>query len=251
MSCVNGCPAAMSSPCRLSNALAIGLALVALPVRSGEVLWVDWISGSESVSGFTAVGTINTVNGVVTVTYLNPRGVSFLQDGVTERTTNYFSYEGSSPYQSAGLDGVDNDPPAAEMVAQIYSDTQVLTFSEPIEDLYFAFVSLNGNTYSFDHDFSILSNAGSNFDGQGTDGAGHWGQGPVERVEDSGGLFSLRAVQGEPHGTILFKGRLDQLVWSISRDENWHGFTVGIRGAPKPISEGTLPKPERWWRHHG
>ena len=101
-----------------------------------------------------------------------------------------------------------------------------LTFSAPVDNLFFAVVSLNGNGYSFNEDFEIVSS-----------GCGYWGCGSFSK-EIVGSEYRLIG-SGEPHGVIRFNRAVDSITWSSLTNENWNGFTVGTYGAapvPEPSS---------------
>src|SRR5450631_866523 len=107
----------------------------------GSVYWVDWMQQTGTgATGQIVVGA-NTIN----VTYTGE--IQFIQtNGVG---TNYWNP--SSPYISAT---VPNAPPDPDIIALSQQSTKTLTFDQPIDGLVFAVVSLNGNGYSFNRDFS-------------------------------------------------------------------------------------------------
>lgn len=197
-------------PVALAMASLLGSAQ-ALPVN-----WADWTSGVEGASG-SAVGTFNTVSGSVDISYAGE--VAFLQTG---GGTNYFSP--SSPYISAL---VDNAPTPSEMIGLSLASSKTLNFSKPVDNLFFAVVSLNGNGYKFDSDFEIVST-----------GCGYWGCGGLAKVDLGGGQFQLNG-SGEPHGVIRFTGAVSSITWTSLTNEYWNGFTVGTYGIapPPPIPE--------------
>ncbi len=98
-----------------------------------------------------------------------------------------------------------------------------MTFSQAVDNLYFAVVSLNGNGYSFNEDFEIVSF-----------GPGFWGNGTLTK-QLVGSEFRLIG-SGEPHGVIRFNRAVSSITWSSLTNENWNGFTVGTYGlAPPPV----------------
>ena len=233
---------------------AASVLLLSGPASALTVNWIDWETGSTDDGTFTATGTITSGSETIDVTYTNVQGISFFQDGVSGNTTDYFSARGpNSPYESAGSQGVDNRPPGAEMIALRFAGEQTLTFSQTVENLYYSFVSMNGNGYEFSQDFEILSYTRADVDGEGTDSDGFWGGGLVERV-DNGGTYSLNAISGngtEPHGTILFTDTFDELTWISSSNENWNGFTIGVQGTDAQVPDGpptdVIPLPAGIW----
>lgn len=75
------------------------------------------------------------------------------------------------------------------MVGQRSATTRSLSFSAPVDNLFFAVVSLNGNGYKFDQDFEIVSQ-----------GCGYWGCGTRAKSSPGIGQFDLDGASGEPHG---------------------------------------------------
>lgn len=192
--------------------LALGIALCATPGRSAPVAWTDWTSGAAG----SAMGQIVTPDGTVMVEHTGQ--IAFIQTGTG---TNFYSP--ATPYVSAL---VDNPPPAAELIALSQVGTRTLTFSAPVEDLFFAIVSLNSNALRFDHDFEIVST-----------GCGYWGCGGLSRTDLGNGQFRAASTGGEPHGVIRFVGAVSSLTFSNEVNENWHGFTVGTYGiVPEPAT---------------
>lgn len=220
-----------------------------------SVNWIDWESGETAQDGiFTATGTITSGAETINVTYTNPQGVGFIQTG---SGTDYFISKGpNSPFESTGTSGVDNRSPGAEMIALQFAGSQTLTFSQTVENLYYSFVSMNGNGYAFSQDFDVLSYTRANVDGEGVDNDGFWGGGLVEKVDNLDGTFSLNAIAGngtEPHGTILFKDTFDVLTWTSLTNEFWNGFTIGVQGTDAQVPDpgdpptNVIPLPAGLW----
>ncbi|MBZ8142521.1 PEP-CTERM sorting domain-containing protein [Rubrivivax gelatinosus] len=202
------------------TALAAAIAaLSCAPAWADPVNWADWSGGVVGIDG-SASGSFVTAGGeLVDIRY---RGeIAFLQDGVNANVTDYFVQGNPPPYTSAL---VDNRPPAAEMIALSTATTKTLSFSRPVDNLFFAVVSLNGNGYQFDHDFEVVST-----------GCGYWGCGGLEKVDLGNGSFQANSTGGEPHGVIRFTGAVSSITWTSLTDEYWNGFTVGTYGlAPVP-----------------
>ncbi|MDN3919098.1 PEP-CTERM sorting domain-containing protein [Roseateles violae] len=199
-------------PQQLSIALLAGTALgsaQALPVN-----WADWTSGTAGVNG-SAAGHFATSAGQVDISYSGE--VAFLQTG-----SGGSYYIPSTPYVSALID---NPPPAAEMIALSRNTAKTLEFSQPVDNLFFAVVSLNGNGYRFDSDFEIVST-----------GCGYWGCGTLSKVDLGNGQFQLNGT-GEPHGVIRFTGAVSSITWTSLTNEYWNGFTVGTFGVATPVPE--------------
>ncbi|MBI2843943.1 MAG: PEP-CTERM sorting domain-containing protein [Armatimonadetes bacterium] len=193
-------------------ALVLGIGGM-LPVYAAPVYWVNWISGTAGPTG-SASGVLDIGGTTIDVSYSGE--IAFIQ---TASGTNYWNP--STPYISAM---VDNAPPAPDIIALSRTTSKTLTFSEPVTDLFFAFMSINGNGYRFDHDFEIVST-----------GRGYWGTGTVVRQDLGGGIYELSATSGEPHGVIRFPGAVSSLTWTSRINEHWNGFTVGTYGlVPEP-----------------
>lgn len=185
-------------------------------LSAAPVVWVDWISGTPGGSG-SATGVLTIGSTTVDVTYTGQ--IEFLQ---TSGGTNY--WDPSAPYLSALVDNAPGDP---DIIALSTAGTKTLTFSQPIDNLFFAIVSLNGNGYEFDSDFTVISG-----------GCGYWGCGTVEKVVVPGG-YQANSTGGEPHGVIRFDEPVSSITWTSLTNENWNGFTVGTYGLADPV----VPEP--------
>src|SRR3989338_7812390 len=201
--------------------------------------WADWTGGDlDASAGFEGVGTITTPTSVVTVTYTNPQGIHFFQpSGGTDYYANGFfgttRNPATSPYTS---NVVANIPTGTDIVALKFAGTQTLTFSEPVANPVFAYVSLNGNGYAFDQDFEILSFG----DPSNGNDCGYWGCGTSFKnvVDLGGGNFEYQLLgTGEPHGTIRFLGTFSSVSWRSLSNETWNGFTVGILGTATEVPD--------------
>jgi len=196
------------------------------------VQWIHW----TSTAGTRVDGDFSPAASFVRASLDSASGYSFVQ--LNNAGTNFFSP--SAPYESTGVAA----PSTSDMVAFNLHGERVLRLSQPVDGLYMALVSLNGNVLSFDHDFQIVSQTGSPAVG-GPSTCGYFGCGQfqkrVVRTPDGAVHYELDAVCGEPHGVIRFNGRLDSLAWTQSVDENWSGMTLGIPGeraaapAPAPV----------------
>ena len=216
----------------LRTGTAIFLALASMGANAVPYFWTDWTgSDLDPGPGFSAQGTINTGTSTIQVAYTNPQGIGFYQP--SGGADYYTSSNATSPYTSAV---VDNRPTGTDIIALSHQGTQTLQFSQAIANPVFAFVSLNGNGYSFNHDFEILSQTGVN-----GAGCGYWGCGNVIRVVvDHGGgnvEYQLNATGGEPHGTIRFLDTFNTLSWTSLTDEFWNGFTVGVQGTAVDVCQ--------------
>jgi MYXO-CTERM domain-containing protein len=198
----------------------IGL-LCAVPMMGAQVNWVDWTSSSGTGANQTATGVLHLGSTDVTVTYTGE--IFFAQ---TSGGTDYWNP--SSPYISPAVDNAPDWNGSTDIIALNATQLRTLTFSQPVDNLFFAVVSLNGNGYIFDRDFNILSS-----------GCGYWGCGTLTKSSPGPGQFELNGATGEPHGTIQFIGAYSTISWTSAAAETWNGFTIGTYGlAPEPSSWG-------------
>jgi hypothetical protein len=200
--------------------IAAPLLLLAAPAFAAPVNWADWQTATTGPSG-TATGTFMTAGGPVAIDYQGE--VAFFQNGVTGSLANYFVQRTPPPYTSAL---VDNAPPAAEMIALSQATSKTLSFSQPVDNLFFAVVSLNGNGYEFSQDFEVVSG-----------GCGFWGCGTLTKQDMGNGKFRAVANGPEPHAVIRFTGSVSSITWTSLTNEYWNGFTVGTYGLAAPVPE--------------
>ena len=207
---------------RTAFMLAAAAGLWASAAAAAPVIWVDWTAGTSGASG-SATGVIDlgpagTDPSDISVSYSGE--IQFIQ---TSGGINYWTGN-PSPYVSAA---VDNAPSTPDIIALSQATSKTLTFSRPVDNLFFAVVSLNGNGYRFNEDFSIESFA-----------QGYWGNGTLTRQDLGNGMFQLNG-SGEPHGVIRFNRAVSSITWTSLTDEIWNGFTVGTYGeaivAPIPV----------------
>ncbi len=237
-----------SKPAFKAIQLALALPALIASANAAPIYWTDWIDAATAPNGpytsFAGNGVIQTPTSTVNVTYTNSKGVGFYQTGAlgeidywANGTFGSTRNTATSPYTSAQ---VDNIPTGTDIVALMFSGTQTLTFSQPIANPVFSFVSLNGNGYGFDQDFEILSTAGTD----GND-AGYWGQGSSYKDTALVGdniEYQLLSNGGEPHGTIRFLGTFSSVTWRSLSDEYWNGFTVGVQGTDEEVNGPAVPE---------
>jgi len=200
------------------------MALTAGSAQAIQVTWIDW-SNCNSNNGATCYGTLTTASKTISVTFNKPAGIAFGQYGSGQ---DYWTGPwgaprdpATSPYTSAF---VDNIPTASEMIALEAKGKGTLTFSEPVRDIFFSFVSMNGgNSYTFDEDFDVLS-YGDPSDGNS---CGYWGCGTASKQVVAGPAYELVGT-GESHGSLRFPGAHSDLSLTTSKAEHWSGFTIGI-----------------------
>jgi len=228
--------------------LGVAALLFSSLVSAAPIYWTDWTGADlDPGNGFQGQGTITTSTSSVTVTYTNANvigfyqpsgGIDYYQNGRIGRN------DAISPYTSSV---VDNSPTGTDIIALSRSGSQTLAFSQSIANPVFAFVSLNGNGYSFlNQDFIILSVGG--VDGNA---CGYWGCGGVTKVVTDLGngdfryaLNSSNVGGSEPHGVIQFTGAFNTLTWNSATNEFWNGFTVGVQGtAAEVFPPNNVPEP--------
>jgi VCBS repeat-containing protein len=201
-------------------------------LTSVPVKWMDWTAKNDTNK--TVSGAILTESGSVNATLDTGTGWGFVQ---LTGGTNFFASDSGKPYISEGVSG----PTTSDIIAFNPAGWRTLTFSSEVRNLYFAFVSMNGNGYRFDRDFDIISQ--TNWDNPDTSytepgGRGYWGIGLVQKFEvliNGKTYYELRCINGEPHGVIRFKGAFTTLTWENPVSEYWHGFTVGIKTATQDL----------------
>lgn len=197
------------------------LLALAAPQAQAQVFWVDWQNATGTAEASIVTGQLLIGGDTVNVTYTGE--TAFVQ---TDGGTNY--WEPDEPYISAT---VPNAPPAADIIALQAQTTKTITFSQAITNPLFAVVSLNGNGYQFDRDFTILST-----------GSGFFGSGTLTKEDAGGGIFRLIG-SGEPHGVIQFQGTFTSVTWNSLSNEFWNGFTIGVTGVAPPPPSGVAPEP--------
>lgn len=190
--------------------LAAALLLAGSPAAaSAQVAWADWTNAAPGiVDGSIVFGE------ALGITYTGP--YQFAQTA------------GGIDYWDFPVYDVPNRPSTPDIVALNVAGTHRLEFSRPVVDPILGIVSLarpgSGVSYAFGSPFSIISV-----------GPGYWGNGPL--TADATGTV-LTGMEG--HGVIQFSGVFEELVWTSTPNESWHGFTVGIEGVGGPT---VVPEP--------
>ena len=200
---------------KLKLSLLVSTLLMAANVSAVTVNWTDWTSAHLRTNPNSAQGTMLFGANPVAVTYTGQ-----IEFAITGPDTNYWTEPNPAARPYTGGE-VGNAPPASDLIAMNTASNRTLTFSEAVSDLYFAYISMNGNSFTFNRDFEFISQ-----------GHGYWGNGLATKVNNDNGTFTLNAVDGEPHGIIKLMGSFNSLAWTNSTDENWYGFTVGTADLP-------------------
>ena len=196
--------------------LITSLVLGASPVSAATIAWVDWTDSTSN----SATGVINLGSDSIDVTFTNSVSNNAVQtDGGT------FYWTTPSTYESEGELGVENAPSTNDIVQLGSGGTRTITLSETVDNVYFAYVSWNGNSGEFSTEIEILS-----------EGTGYWGTG-FGFYEGAKYWFN-----GEAHGTLLLSGPLDEFSFT-SVSEFWHGFTIGVASISGDTPESPDPIP--------
>lgn len=213
----------MSPLIRLAVAMACASSAAAF---AAPVIWVDWTSGTAGASG-SAVGAID-----LGAPGADPADLSVSYTGEIGfiQTSGGFNYWATGPNTTYQSPAVDNRPGTADMIALSSATSKTLSFSSPVDNLFFAVISLNGNGYEFNENFTIESY-----------GPGYWGNGTLTKQDMGNGKFRLIG-SGEPHGTIRFDRAVSSITWTSLTNEYWNGFTVGTYGLALP----PVPEPSTW-----
>lgn len=201
------------APVAVDDANALTVKALPSAAQSNLVNWVNWTSASPG----SVVGTIDLGGGqTIGVTYSGE--FAFAQtNGGTNFYTDYDN-NGSPATTTYTSPAVQNGPTGSDIIALSQATQKTLTFSQPVNDLFFAIVSLNGNGYLFDQDFDVMSY-----------GQGFFGNGSATRVALPDGRFSV-VGSGELHGVLRIDGAVQSLTWTSQTPEYWNGFTVGTYG---------------------
>ncbi|MCA8884864.1 MAG: hypothetical protein KDA50_14115 [Rhodobacteraceae bacterium] len=222
---------------------AVVAAVTAGPAAAVNVNWADW----QSWNGTTTVNGVlddngTTVNVQFTSTanltpapQLNGLGTDYWQNFRSGRNA------ATSAYTNVGGNPVNNIPTGTDIIRMASASSYTLTFDQLVSDVYLSFVSLNGNAWTFSTQAVLLSVGGMNVDGNGTDDNGYWGGSTTTAVSVNAAGQWVLSGNGEPHGTLLLPGSFSQITWT-GLSENWHGFTVGVKGVTPPAPP-TVPVP--------
>jgi PEP-CTERM motif-containing protein len=201
------------------------------PAAGAQIAWTNWTSVNTGTPG-TASGTMTTSGGPVTVSYAGEVAAGSQTSASGIQYYNPNNSDGGQHFTTAtyGADGPGTNPGFIKLLGG-NRITNTLTFSTPVNDLYFAIISMGQQTdpvsYTFNNSFTITSQ-----------GSGWWGtcaNGPC--LVETGNV--LTGTEGD--GTLLFNGPISSVSWTAAPAENWHGFTVGTTTTtPEPSSMALL-----------
>lgn len=194
--------------------IAAAIACVAAPAQAVPVTWTDW----STIGSSSGTGTMGSVG--VSLSAVGPlNGVSQTGCG-----TNYWTEPNASdkPYTGGT---VSNGPTACEQVGISSPVTVTLTFSQAVNTLYLALLSVGqpGVTITYDFNQSFVVDS---------EGQGYWGNDTTNGIVGAGDTLTMR----EFHGVLRFSGPVTSISFSTSPTEYWQAFTVGY-------SDSVIPEP--------
>jgi VCBS repeat-containing protein len=218
------------------------------PITGNAVYWVDWqtvetfgsriVNTSDGDMLVKVEGEIDLGDRKVGVTYEGLAFIVITDQGETFVHPSYNEYvytqpnPSNLPYSSSQVDA----PPATWDIIGLNEafdsggyqtspeprtdfSPRNLTFSEPVDNLFFIVTSMNLNGYKFDQNFEIVSQ-----------GVGKWGaSNPITPTDEGNGQYGITS-EGEFHGVLKIEGAVDHLTWTSQNKEGWNGFTVGTYG---------------------
>ncbi len=206
----------MSTSSRLLRALgATAVLATAGAAQAATVNWTDW----TSFTGTAASGSMGGV-GVSVSSTVSMDGVTQINGATTCGGSNFWTEPnaGDKPYTGGT---VSNAPTACEQLGLNSANSVTLTFSQQIDSLYLALLSVGqagvSVTYNFSQAFTLDS-----------EGQGFWGNDPSNGVVSGNSL-----TMTEFHGLLKFDGPISSLTFTTGA-ENWQAFTVGTAEVPEP-----------------
>ena len=185
------------------------------PSLAATVDWTDWQSYVREVGPSYYPSAQGIIGGEVDVTYTGSAWSVFIDCSSSDYWTE--PEPTSAPYTGSSL--IDNRP-ECDAIRLDWPASHTVTFSEPVWMPLMAIVSLGSDSEAVTYDFgdgvsfSVLSE-GQGFVGDGT--------------------YTLGAgsiTVNEFNGVIQFDGWVDQISFTSSPGERWHGFTFGLAPAP-------------------
>ena len=203
------------------------------------VYWVDWqnitqIAGTGPRDDVQVTGTITLPDRIIEVTYTGQIYSQQTYISPTNTTNRWDSHNGSA--WLPGGDGVYtstevlNGPGDTnfDFIALAYADTaRNVSFSEPVENLFFAVASMNNNGYLFDQPFTVVSSADA------ANNRGEWGHTAGITLSSNNGQYGISTAGFSPnefHGVLAINNAVQSLTWVSQAEEFWQGFTVGTYG---------------------
>ncbi len=207
---------------RKISALA-GLALLVAPAVLPAQSWINWTykSAPSRIAPDTVKGTLTFGSQTVNATWI---GTNYFAN-LNNTGTNYWTP--LAAFSTGSVTG----PGTSDIIALYAPSHNVLTFDNPVANLYMALNSLGqpglAVTYAFDQNFTLVK------DNSGLP-CPYWGCGSLT----GSGTSLLTGVEGS--GIIQFSGNVSSLTWD-STQEGWHGFTVGAADIGT-----TVPEPSSW-----
>jgi PEP-CTERM motif-containing protein len=212
--------------------ILVACSAVVGPAAGAQITWTNWTSFTTSSTAGTGTGTM----GGIGVSYRGEvEGGSQTSSGGGTQYYNPSAPGHNFDPATYGPNGPGTNPGFVQIYGQDRNPiTNTLTFSTPVNDLYFAIISMGQQTIPVTYTFST----GESFT-ISSQGSGWWGTcGTPPCMSRSG-----QSVTGvEADGTLLFTappGGISSISWTASPSEVWHGVTVGT-STPEPSSMALL-----------
>lgn len=186
------------------------------PVASA-VSWTDW-NANSIVSGANGSG-----SGVITV---GSDTIGVALSGLVYNFENgdYYFNNGSTGYLSPA--GTYGGLAPSDMIREVYSGTVTISFSQAVVDPYIALVSVGQGGLPVNYAFQNLQNPIQVI----SSGSNYWG---YTGYTLTGNTFTGR----EYNGILKLAGEYSSITFSISPNENWHGFNIGVDSAADAVPE--------------
>ena len=185
----------------IAASLLIGTASMA------QAVTVKWATLDAQPNATTVTGSVDGVG----LTFTG--AISFAQ-----LNNNDFDYWVDRGYTQ----GLVNRPLGTDLIALNGGGLKTITFASPVQDVFIAFTSWNGNAPTFSAPFTVVSQ-----------GCGYWGCGTFNPNMAGTGFSTSQEV----HGVLKFSGSFTSISFTDT-SENWHGLTVGVTSA--------VPEPANW-----
>lgn len=198
----------------MKTAIAL-LSLLASPAMAIPVTWTEW----TAVDDFTAAGTLTLGSQTVDVGLSSDFPLYFVDPGTG---TDWWTGDAYTKGE------VSNAPSGGDVVALGLGSVVTVTFSQPLTDIYLAYVSWNlPASIWISTPATVIS-----------EGCGYFGCGAT--LPDASG-HGVEFV-GEAHGVLKLSGKMTGFAF-VGPMEVWHGLTLGVAQVPSvplPASGGLL-----------
>jgi len=191
--------------------------------------------GSGTVQFTTSTGVINSVQNVDGTWCTDNSGNPFAQSGTTG---SYWTQFGGAPSTAYGPAF---GPVNMSMVQLVNEVSGTITFGQTVVNPWIFLTSVGNTdqngvgvavTYDFSAAFTILASNNN------ATNAAYWDNWTTPGFEPTFDVVGNSLIGREFSGWLQFEGEFDQLSFTTTGSENWHGFTVGARevSVPEPSS---------------